>query len=117
MPWRCPSVCTTPRYTGVNCSTPDQRQGKRPAAEETVRMVHTRKTLAVLLSALATLGGGAAQAAVEEIGVGGEPRETPAGPASVLTPADLAGATLATTEDLVKFEPGVVVRRRFVGDA
>ncbi|MEX2335144.1 MAG: TonB-dependent receptor [Pseudohongiella sp.] len=38
-------------------------------------------------------------------------------PASVLTPADLASINIATTEDVVKYEPSLVIRRRFIGDS
>lgn len=38
-------------------------------------------------------------------------------PASVLTPGDLASINIATTEDVVKYEPSLVIRRRFIGDA
>lgn len=38
-------------------------------------------------------------------------------PITSLTPADLEGINLTTTEDAVKYEPGVVIRRRFIGDA
>jgi len=38
-------------------------------------------------------------------------------PASVLTQADLVSINVATTEDLVKYEPSLVIRRRFIGDA
>lgn len=38
-------------------------------------------------------------------------------PTSLLDQADLAAINVATTEDVVKFEPGVIIRRRFIGDA
>ncbi len=38
-------------------------------------------------------------------------------PTSLLDQSDLATINVATTEDVVKFEPGVVIRRRFIGDA
>lgn len=38
-------------------------------------------------------------------------------PSSVLTPADLVSINIATTEDVVKFEPSLVIRRRFIGDS
>lgn len=40
-----------------------------------------------------------------------------ASPISSLKPEDLAAINLATTEDSVKHEPGVAIRRRFIGDA
>ena len=38
-------------------------------------------------------------------------------PTSVLTPEDFKSINVATTEDVVKFEPSIVIRRRFIGDA
>ncbi len=38
-------------------------------------------------------------------------------PTSTLTPDDLAGINMATTEDAVKHEPSIVIRRRFIGDS
>jgi Outer membrane receptor proteins, mostly Fe transport len=38
-------------------------------------------------------------------------------PTSLLTPAEMAAINVATTEDLVKFEPSLVIRRRFIGDS
>ena len=38
-------------------------------------------------------------------------------PKSILLPQDLEPITVHTTEDLVKYEPSVIIRRRFVGDA
>ena len=69
-----------------------------------------------LLLALATLSPVLA-AEIEEILIWGEASERKSGPGTSLTPQDLAGANLATTEDLVKYEPGLIVRRRFIGDA
>jgi iron complex outermembrane receptor protein len=40
----------------------------------------------------------------------------PANPVSLLTPADLVSINAATTEDLVKYEPNLVIRRRYIGD-
>ena len=39
------------------------------------------------------------------------------GPTSLLSQHDLGAINMTTTEDAVKFEPGVIVRRRFIGDA
>ncbi len=39
------------------------------------------------------------------------------GPTSVLKPSDLEAINIATTEDALKFEPSLIVRRRFIGDA
>ena len=38
-------------------------------------------------------------------------------PVSTLKPEDLASINMATTEDAVKYEPSVVIRRRFIGDS
>jgi iron complex outermembrane receptor protein len=38
-------------------------------------------------------------------------------PISVLTPEDFTAINVATTEDLVKYEPSLVIRRRFIGDS
>lgn len=38
-------------------------------------------------------------------------------PTSILDQDDFASINVATTEDVVKFEPSVVIRRRFIGDA
>jgi len=37
-------------------------------------------------------------------------------PTSLLTAEDMIAINAATTEDLVKFEPSLVIRRRFIGD-
>lgn len=38
-------------------------------------------------------------------------------PVSTITPQDMASINIATTEDVVKFEPSLVIRRRFIGDS
>lgn len=38
-------------------------------------------------------------------------------PISTLTPDDLSSINMATTEDSVKYEPSIVIRRRFIGDS
>lgn len=38
-------------------------------------------------------------------------------PVSVLTPEDFSSINIATTEDTVKYEPSLVIRRRFIGDS
>ncbi len=56
---------------------------------------------------------------IEEVRIWGEQnaqhRNTT--PVSILTPDDLVSINVATTEDLVKYEPSLVIRRRFIGDA
>lgn len=68
-----------------------------------------------LLALAVPLAGQAAE--IEEIVVWSKAVKRQSGPSVALTPADLAGANIATTEDLVKYEPGVIIRRRFIGDA
>lgn len=84
------------------------------------------KNRRLLACALALAGGvaSAQDAATEEtldeitvFGKGG-----PAGsakdvaPTSLLTPEDLVSINAATTEDLVKYEPSLIIRRRYIGD-
>lgn len=59
------------------------------------------------------------QVETEAITVWGEGRQPTnvSSPTSLLEPADLAPITAPTTEDLVKYEPSVIIRRRFIGDA
>jgi iron complex outermembrane receptor protein len=40
-----------------------------------------------------------------------------ASPKSILTPEDMVSMNSTTTEDLVKYEPGLVIRKRFIGDS
>lgn len=58
---------------------------------------------------------------VEEVRVWGEYKDNAhadfSSPVSVLTPDDVQSINVATTEDLVKFEPSMMIRRRFIGDA
>jgi len=57
---------------------------------------------------------------LEEIVVWGQDslhRASASHPSSLLTQEDLVSINVATTEDLVKFEPSLVIRRRFIGDA
>jgi iron complex outermembrane receptor protein len=77
-------------------------------------------------SALVLLGGtGAANESpanptIDEITVFGQDPKAgdrhPSNPVSLLTPADLVSINAATTEDLVKYEPNLVIRRRYIGD-
>ena len=91
-------------------------------------MAVQRDLSAVCLAAAASFGGGgpvlaaeaAAAEAVEEIVVwgtrSGRDSANPS-PGSVLTQEDFASINVATTEDLVKYEPSLIVRRRFIGDS
>src|SRR5690625_7128545 len=58
---------------------------------------------------------------LEEVHVWGQARSShEAGyttPTSVLLPEDMHSINATTTEDLVKYEPSLVIRRRFIGDA
>lgn len=58
---------------------------------------------------------------VEEVKVWGESKTSDQAdyttPSSVLTQEDFVSINVATTEDLVKFEPSLVIRRRFIGDS
>ena len=58
--------------------------------------------------------------AVEEIVVWGGETDRYANslsPVSVLRPEDFRAINVATTEDVVKYEPSLVIRRRFIGDS
>ena len=62
-----------------------------------------------------------ADTAVEEMRVWGERRSSDdssfTSPNSILRPEDMLSINATTTEDLVKYEPSLVIRRRFIGDA
>lgn len=84
-----------------------------------------RKTLSLeitlIVSALACAQVVAAeQETLEEVVVWGEQsnqRAASSHPSSLLTQQDLVSINVATTEDVVKFEPSLVIRRRFIGDS
>lgn len=87
-------------------------------------MAFRKKVLATEIALLvATLGAPVAHAAedqIEEVMVWGSVSDrnfANPSPTSVLTQADFASINVATTEDVVKFEPSVVIRRRFIGDS
>lgn len=58
---------------------------------------------------------------IEEVKVWGQRKPVKdtnySNPDSVLTPEDMLSINAATTEDLVKYEPSLVIRRRFIGDS
>lgn len=58
---------------------------------------------------------------VEELRVWGEARDAShagyTNPTSVLTQEDMLGINATTTEDLVKYEPSIIIRKRYIGDA
>ena len=59
--------------------------------------------------------------AVEEVKVWGEARDSAnagyTNPTSVLTQEDMVSINATTTEDLVKYEPSIVIRKRYIGDS
>ena len=80
--------------------------------------------IALILTSLPATSAFAASAAgeaeVEEIVVWGAQtvqRAATSHPSSMLTQQDLVSINVATTEDVVKFEPSLVIRRRFIGDS
>ncbi|WP_041524058.1 TonB-dependent receptor [Gilvimarinus agarilyticus] len=89
-------------------------------------MKTTNKIISLSFAALAATpamaqSGQANKPAVEEITVWGTQNEATSaervGPTSVLHPQDLTSINVATTEDVVKYEPSLVIRRRFIGDS
>ncbi|HSC66179.1 MAG TPA: TonB-dependent receptor [Cellvibrio sp.] len=58
---------------------------------------------------------------VEEVTVWGQARDSSqsgyTNPTSVLTQEDIVSINSTTTEDLVKYEPSIVIRKRYIGDA
>ena len=62
----------------------------------------------------------AAEDDIEEIVVWGSDLDQRFGnpsPSSILTQEDFSSINVATTEDVVKYEPSMVIRRRFIGDS
>ena len=58
---------------------------------------------------------------VEEVTVWGEARDSSqsgyTNPTSVLTQEDIVSINATTTEDIVKYEPSIVIRKRYIGDS
>lgn len=58
---------------------------------------------------------------VEEVKVWGEARDSASAgytnPSSLLTQEDMVAINSSTTEDLVKYEPSIVIRKRYIGDS
>ena len=85
----------------------------------------TRKLLSLEIALiLSSIAAGAVRAAdeapLEEVVVWGQQtneRAASSHPSSLLTQQDLVSINVATTEDVVKFEPSLVIRRRFIGDS
>lgn len=81
---------------------------------------HKPLASAVALASLMLAGTATAQNQIEEIVVWGSERDqalSSLSPSSILSQEDFRSINVATTEDLVKFEPSVVIRRRFIGDS
>lgn len=83
-----------------------------------------RSRLLLAVSAAAVLllvaNSNAADQPVEEVVVWGSESDQQfgnVGPTSLLTQEDFVSINVATTEDVVKYEPSLVIRRRFIGDA
>ncbi len=58
---------------------------------------------------------------IEEVKVWGEARDSASAgytnPTSLLTQEDMVSINATTTEDLVKYEPSLVIRKRYIGDS
>lgn len=85
---------------------------------------HTTVTFAALIASALTVPSYATHTPssnIEEVLVWGEQKTSgQAGytnPTSLLLKEDMATINVATTEDIVKYEPSLVIRRRFIGDA
>ena len=77
-------------------------------------------TALVLLSSAGVANESSPDSTIDEITVFGKDARAgdrhPSNPVSLLTPSDLLSINAATTEDLVKYEPNLVIRRRYIGD-
>jgi len=77
-------------------------------------------TALALFGAAGVSAEAATETPIDEITVFGKHRDAQAAsavsPVSKLTPADLVSINAMTTEDLVKYEPSLVIRRRYIGD-
>lgn len=64
---------------------------------------------------------GAKTPQIEVVTVWGEARDSASAgytnPSSVLTQEDMVAINASTTEDLVKYEPSIVIRKRYIGDS
>ena len=85
-------------------------------------MTHPPVPARPLALAAALLASASAHTAgLEEIVVWGDQRSkgqaSYTSPTSVLTQENLAGINIVTTEDAVKYEPSLIIRRRFIGDS
>ncbi len=78
------------------------------------------REVALVIAAMSTSISFGAEDQVEEVMVWGSATDrnfANPSPTNILTQADFASINVATTEDIVKFEPSVVIRRRFIGDS
>lgn len=76
--------------------------------------------LSLLALAIASPALYGAERDIEEIVVWSSERDRQfanTSPSSLLTQDDIRSINVATTEDVVKFEPSLVIRRRFIGDS
>lgn len=75
----------------------------------------------LLLASTAAIASHGDAPQAEEVVVWGEQKSSSqagyTNPTSVLLKEDMASINVATTEDIVKYEPSLVIRRRFIGDA
>ncbi len=59
--------------------------------------------------------------AIEEVTIWGKAQDSASAgytnPTSLLTPEDIVSINATTTEDLVKYEPSIVIRKRYIGDS
>ena len=86
----------------------------------TIRKSILAREVAFVFAAMSTSVAFATDDQVEEIIIWGSESGrnfTNPSPTSVLNQEDFASINVATTEDVVKFEPSVVIRRRFIGDS
>lgn len=77
-------------------------------------------SIALVVSTIASPVLFAAEQNIEEIVIWGSENDQRFGnpsPTTVLDQDDFRSINVATTEDVVKFEPSVVIRRRFIGDS
>jgi|TARA_B110000879_G_scaffold45998_1_gene64883 iron complex outermembrane receptor protein len=91
--------------------------GKSFAPLATFSMFATFTTIAIFIPGRSII---AKDKPVEELVVWGSDADQQfgnSGPVSVLTQEDFVSINVATTEDVVKYEPSIVIRRRFIGDA
>ncbi len=109
-------------YTDSNKSSQGKRAGSRK------RRITVAVSLALLtcsglknVNAVAADDAKSTAVVLNAVTVWGEQKESEqagyTSPVSTLYPEDMASINMATTEDAVKYEPSVVIRRRFIGDS